>query len=82
MNISRLQEIAAIAKRHGFSAEAGQEMWSSLVRGNGSMAPFNHPDYAGSGQWMRGGMTMVGDMFNHSLKARVDGVCNDLAGSC
>jgi hypothetical protein len=28
---------------------------------------------------MRGGMTMVSDLFNNALKAKVDGVCNDLS---
>lgn len=28
---------------------------------------------------MRGGMTMVGDMFNHGLKATVDSLCNELS---
>jgi hypothetical protein len=54
-------------------------MLDSLVRGNGSMAQFNHPELGGYGQWMRGGMTMVGDMFNNGLKSLVDGLCNDLS---
>src|SRR6202008_1370262 len=33
----------------------------------------------GAGQWMPGGMTMIGDMFNHGLKAKVDGLCSDLS---
>ena len=32
------------------------------------------------GQWSRGGMVMVGDMFNNALKARVDALCGELAG--
>jgi hypothetical protein len=28
---------------------------------------------------MLGGMTMVGDMFNYSLKAKVDGLCSELS---
>jgi hypothetical protein len=32
------------------------------------------------GQWSQGGMTMIGDMFNNALKARVDGLCSELAG--
>jgi hypothetical protein len=28
---------------------------------------------------MRGGMSMIGDMFNSSLKSRVDALCSDLA---
>jgi hypothetical protein len=43
------------------------------------MAQFNHPEFGGSGQWMRGGMTMVGDMFNNYLKGRVDSLCFDIA---
>jgi hypothetical protein len=31
------------------------------------------------GQWMRGGMTMVGDMFNYGLKSKVDGLCSELS---
>jgi hypothetical protein len=33
----------------------------------------------GNGQWMLGGMTMVGDMFNYGLKAKVDGLCSELS---
>ena len=28
---------------------------------------------------MQGGMTMVGDMFNHGLKAKVDNLCTELS---
>jgi hypothetical protein len=51
----------------------------SLVNGNGTMAQFNHRDLGGGGQWMRGGMTMVGDMFNHGLKAKIEGLCSELS---
>ena len=54
-------------------------MLDALERGGGTMAQFSHPDFGGSGQWMRGGMTMVSDLFNNALKAKVDGVCNDLS---
>ena len=43
------------------------------------MAQFNHPELGGVGQWSQGGMTMVGDMFNHGLKHRVDALCSELA---
>src|SRR5260370_22259186 len=33
----------------------------------------------GGGQGMGGGMTVVGDMFNHGLKAKVDGLCSELS---
>lgn len=64
-----------IAQRHGFSVEATLSMLDSLVVGNGTMAQFDHPEFSGSGQWMRGGMTMVSDMFNNHLKGRVDSLC-------
>ena len=73
------QAIDDIARRHGFSSEAVTSMLWSVVQGNGSMAQFGHPEFGGSGQWMRGGMTMVSDMFNNTLKARVDGLCNELS---
>jgi hypothetical protein len=50
-----------------------------MLHGRSAMAQFNHPEFAGSGQWMRGGMLMLGDMFNHALKARVDGLCHAIA---
>lgn len=71
--------IQGIAHRHGFSADATMSMLDSVINGNGSMAQFSHPEFAGSGQWMRGGMTMVSDMFNSHLKGRVDSLCSELA---
>ncbi len=43
------------------------------------MAQFSHPELGGMGQRSRGGMLMIGDMFNHDLKARVDRMCSQLA---
>ena len=43
------------------------------------MAQFSHPEFGGSGQWMRGGMTMVSDLFNYALKNRVDNLCSELS---
>jgi hypothetical protein len=74
-----LQVVNALAQRYGFSQEAVIQMMFAMLRGRGSMAQFNHPEFAGSGQWMRGGMLMLGDMFNHSLKARVAGLCQEIA---
>jgi hypothetical protein len=71
--------INGIAQRHGFSFDATMSMLESVINGNGSMAQFNHPEFAGSGQWMRGGMIMVSDMFNNYLKGRVDGLCSELS---
>ena len=75
-----LRAVNELAQRYGFSQEAVIHMMFSMLRGRGRMAQFNHPEFAGSGQWMGGGMLMVGDMFNHALKARVDGLCQAIAG--
>ncbi|WP_129139326.1 SHOCT domain-containing protein [Modicisalibacter coralii] len=68
-----------LAQRHGFSREAVIHMLFAVRDGNGGMAQFSHPEFGGSGQWMRGGMLMLGDMFNHGLKGRVDALCHDVA---
>ena len=59
--------------RYSVSTDAVVTLLQSLVDGDGTMAQFNHRELGGGGQWMPGGMTMVGDMFNHGLKAKVEG---------
>jgi hypothetical protein len=71
--------ISDLAQRYGFSSDAVLSMLESVVNGNGTMAQFSHPEFGGSGQWMRGGMIMVSDMFNNSLKGRIDGLCNEVS---
>ena len=73
------QIINNIAQRYAFSSDAVFSMLVSVINGNGSMAQFNHPEFGGSGQWMRGGMIMVGDMFNNGLKNSVGNLCQELA---
>ncbi len=70
-----------VASRYGVSYDAVSMMLDSVLRGNGTMAQFNIYELGGGGQWMRGGMTMVGDMFNYSLKSKVDGICGDLSNA-
>ena len=74
-----LQTINDLAQRYGVSPEAVMALLQALLNGNGSMAQFDHRELGGAGQWMAGGMTMVGDMFNHGLKAKVDGLCSELS---
>ena len=69
-----------LAQRYGFSSDAVLSMLESVVNGNGAMAQFSHPEFGGSGQWMRGGMIMVSDMFDNYLKGRIAGLCNELSG--
>jgi hypothetical protein len=73
------QRISELAQRYSVSADAVMMLLQALVNGNGTMAQFNHSELGGNGQWMLGGMTMVGDMFNHGLKAKVDGLCSGLS---
>ncbi len=68
-----------LSQRHGFSTDAVTHMLIAVLNGNGSMAQFSHPEFGGSGQWMRGGMIMLGDMFNNNLKGRVDTLCSNIA---
>jgi Short C-terminal domain len=71
--------ITDIAQRHGLSREAVLAMLFAMQAGGGTMAQFSIPELGGSGQWMRGGMTMVGNMFDNALKARVDALCGELS---
>ena len=73
------ERIAETGRRHGVGETAALALFRALAAGGGRMAQFNHPDLGGLGQWSAGGMVMVGDMFDHALKARVDGLCRDLA---
>ena len=43
------------------------------------IAQFSHADFGGMSQWSPG-MTMVGDMFNNSLRSKLDAVCTEFAG--
>ena len=73
------QVVNDLSQRHGFSQDAVAHMMFAVLNGNGGMAQFSHWEFGGSGQWMRGGMLMLGDMFNHGLKGRVDSLCHDIA---
>jgi hypothetical protein len=68
-----------LAQRYGVSVDAVRTLLSAVSAGGGTMAQFYHPDLGGGGQWMRGGMTMVGDMFNGGLQATVSGLCSELS---
>ena len=73
--------VSDLSSRYNLSNAAVVHMLVAVNNGGSSMAQFNCPELGGSGQWMRGGMTMVGDMFNNGLKITVDNLCNDLAGA-
>ena len=73
------QAIRDLAQRYSVSVDAVRTLLFAVSAGGGTLAQFDHPELGGSGQWMSGGMTMVGDMFNYGLKAKVSGLCADIA---
>lgn len=79
LNDEGLRIVNDLAIRHNFSLDAITHMLCAVQNGNASMAQFNHPEFAGGGQWMSGGMTMIGDMFNQQLKGRIELLCQDIA---
>jgi hypothetical protein len=74
-----LKIVNELAQSYSVSNQAVTTLLQALVAGNGTMAQFNHPELGGPGQWSQGGMIMIGDMFNNALKAKVDGLCSELA---
>lgn len=72
--------LSRIAHRHGFSSDAAHLMRAALEQGHGAMAQFDHPEFGGFGQWMRGGMiTLSSPTEDVTLEARVDALCCELA---
>jgi hypothetical protein len=67
-----------MAKRHSVSPAAVEVVLTALRSGGGRMAQFSHADFGGMSQWSPG-MSMVGDMFNTRLKAKLDALCSDIA---
>lgn len=70
-----------LSNKYNLSQDAVIHMIAAVNNGGGTMAQFNSPELGGGGQWMRGGMTMVGDMFNYGLKNTVDNLCNEIANA-
>jgi hypothetical protein len=67
-----------MAKKHAVSPAAVKVVLAALRSGGGRMAQFSHADFGGMSQWSPG-MSMVGDMFNKPLNAKLDAQCSDLA---
>jgi hypothetical protein len=66
-----------LSNRYNLSYDAIIHMIVAVNNGGDTMAQFNCPELGGSGQWMQGGMTMVGDMFNYGLKNTDVGALSD-----
>lgn len=70
--------VERMAKKHSVSPAAVEVVLSALRSGRGQMAQFSHADFGGMSQ-RSPGMSMVGDMFNTQLKAKLDALCSDIA---
>jgi len=70
-----------LSNRYNLSQDAVIHMIVAVSNGGGTMAQFNSPELGGSGQWMQGGMTMVGDMFNYGLKNTVNNLCAEISNA-
>src|SRR5271163_3823246 len=70
--------VERMAEKHSVSPAAVQVVLAALRSGGGRMAQFSHADFGGMSQWSPG-MSMVGDMFNTQLKAKLDALCSDIA---
>ena len=68
-----------LSNKYNLSADTIIYMIGSVNNGGGTMAQFSSPELGGSGQWMKGGMTMVGDMFNNGLKNTVNNLCAEIS---
>jgi hypothetical protein len=71
--------VREIAARNQVSEETVMALLHALQRGHGTAAQFNIDELGGMGQWSRGGMTQVGDMFNDGLKRKVGEICAELS---
>ncbi|MBZ9674590.1 hypothetical protein [Mesorhizobium sp. ES1-1] len=77
-NAKEVEIITRLAREHGVSEEAVRAILDALRRGGGTMAQFTHADFGGMSQWSSG-MTMVGDMFNDGLKAKLNAIAGELS---
>jgi hypothetical protein len=78
MPLSEERLIDRVSIQHSVSPDAVRTILQALRSSGGSMAQFSHPDFGGMSQWSPG-MSMVGEMFNTSLKSKLHAVCTELA---
>ena len=72
-----MKKIKEIASKYNVSEETVSSLLAGLKLSGGRQVQFNIPELGGMGQW-QGGMVMIGDMFNNSLKAKVAELCTEL----
>jgi hypothetical protein len=72
------KDLKEIAIKYNLSLGAVIMLFNGLQNTQGRQVQFNHPELGGMGQW-QSGMIMIGDMFNHALKAKINELCQELA---
>jgi hypothetical protein len=70
--------IPHIAERYKVSVDAARQVERALRATGGRQAQFDHPDLGGGGQWQPG-MVQIGRMHDDALRARVQGLCAEIA---
>ena len=78
MSVSDSDLVDRMAKKHSVSPAAVGVVLTALRSGGSRMAQFSHADFGGMSR-SSPGMSMVGDMFNKPLNAKLDALCSDLA---
>ena len=71
-------QLETLARKYNLSLDAVTSLLYAVQQGNGTQAQFSHPELGGMGQWMQGGMIMIGDMFNNQLKNTINNLCTEL----
>jgi Short C-terminal domain len=79
LNSQWQQKLTELTQKYQLSELAIMVLWQALIKGNGKMAQFNHPELGGVGQWLPGGLTMISDMSNSHLKMVIDNLCGELS---
>ena len=79
LNAEGQRVVSDLSHRYGVSGDAVTTLLQALIAATAAWPSSAIPELGGMGQWSQGGMIMVGDMFNHGLKARGRGLCSELA---
>ncbi|GAB4544409.1 MAG: hypothetical protein OHK0023_01160 [Anaerolineae bacterium] len=67
-----------LAQMYGLSRAAVIALVEAIRLGGGRQAKWNHPELGGTGQWQPG-MVIIGDMFNATLRAKLEQLCATIA---
>ncbi|MBO9471851.1 SHOCT domain-containing protein [Endozoicomonas sp. G2_2] len=71
--------LAKFSRQYGFSEDAVRHLFEAVTQGGGDMAMFDHPEFHGPGQWMRGGLMMTTTPGDRVLNNAIESLCNRLS---